>query len=660
VNISAHAAGQVVLCALLAGAFWLACAGVGLQILPRGTRRRPDDAPASWRQPGVAACVGLGALLMIGGVGVVLLIPWWLYVVPFLLIGLALAVRELIGLNLGRRFPRSLLVLGVVALLAVGLVAVLESLVGLRFPLNACDDLRAYMPMARRLLDTNGLNEPWSVRRAESLGGFDLLRALPVAVFGPTGVGVADTAIGSVFLAGLFLANGLRTTWTRVVSVGLIVAVPLVWVPRVNTTGVLLGSPLLVAVLAATLELRRALRARRRRDAARWAAAAGLVVATLMSVRPDLGLLGALVVAAGALSTTNSLVANRVRILAIGGASAAIAVGPWSYDMWRAVGTPLYPLFPGNLNSAALDAVPVGGLGNRVHGAFDLTTAGPYLWVALGVFVLGAVGGRFLYDASFIAIAATATVIVTAVFALNTPRLPEYTFGRYVAPMSEALAVFLVCEALRFADANALRAPVRRVALAVPVLTLSAAITLAGFGYSTHGIRWNLLSSGTALIKEAAQYPHVGVVIESPGLRDAYRQALAGVDGHRTLAAVDRPYLIDYSRYDVKNLDAPGFMTPDGTFPFFEGPGALIGKFRDAGFDTLLATDPSRDACLNIARMRTGAAGHSTSRGAYQHFLDWDQNISKIAQDAPRAVQRFGTLLRIDLRVAQETFSPVK
>jgi hypothetical protein len=226
--------------------------------------------------------------------------------------------------------------------------------------------------------------------------------------------------------------------------------------------------------------------------------------------------------------------------------------------------------------------------------------------------------------------------------------------------MSEALAVFLVCEALRFADANTSSAPVRRVAMAVRVLTLTAAITLAGFGYSTHGITWHLLSSGTTLIKEAAKYPHVRVVIDSPGLRDSYRQALAGVDGHRTIAAVDRPYLIDYSRYDVKNLDAPGFMTPDGTFPFFEGPGAVIGAFRDAGFDTLLATDPTRDACLNIAWMKSGAAGHSAFRGEYQHFVDWDQNILTIAQQAPGAVQRFGTLLRIDLRVAQETFSSVK
>ncbi len=386
-SVSSHFASQVVLCAVLSITFWAACAGIGLQTLPR--RPRPDDAPASRRQPGVAACVGLGALLMIGGIALVLRIPWWLYVVPFLVIGLALAVRELVALDLGRGIRPSGFVLGMIAVVAFGFVALVESMVGLRFPLNRCDDLRAYLPMAHRLLDTYGLDEPWSVRRAESLGGFDLLRALPVAVFGNAGVGVAEAAIASTFLAGLFVADGLRSIWIRVLSVGLILAVPLVWVPRINTTGVLLGSPLIVAVLAATAELRAALRVGDRRGAARWAVAAGLVIAALMSVRPNLGLLGALIVSLGALSTTGSRLSNRVRVLVIGGASTVIAVASWSFAMWQTVGTPLYPLFSGNLNSPALQRPSVGDLAHRADLAFDLIRSGPYLWAVLGVLVRG-------------------------------------------------------------------------------------------------------------------------------------------------------------------------------------------------------------------------------------------------------------------------------
>src|SRR5215475_13994892 len=109
---------------------------------------------------------------------------------------------------------------------------------------------------------------------------------MPVAVFGNAGVGVAETAMASVFVAGLFIGNGLRSFPMRILSIGLILAVPLIWVPRANTTGVLFGTPLIVAVLAATAEMRDALREREQRRAIRWAIAAGLVIAALMSVRP--------------------------------------------------------------------------------------------------------------------------------------------------------------------------------------------------------------------------------------------------------------------------------------------------------------------------------------------------------------------------------------
>ena len=127
------------------------------------------------------------------GLGLVLRIPWWLYTVPFVLIGLVLAVRELLGFGPIRSVPRSTLLLATGTAAALGFAAVVETLVGLRFLLNRCDDFRAYLPMARRLLETYGLEEPWSVRRAQSMGGFDLLRTLPVAVFGNVGVGAAKT-----------------------------------------------------------------------------------------------------------------------------------------------------------------------------------------------------------------------------------------------------------------------------------------------------------------------------------------------------------------------------------------------------------------------------------------------------------------------------------
>jgi hypothetical protein len=486
------------------------------------------------------------------------------------------------------------------------------------------------------------------------MGGFDLLRALPVAVFGNgAGVGVADTAIAGTFLAGLFVGNGLRSIGTRVLCIVLILGVPFAWVPRVNTTGVLLGTPLLVAVLAATAEMRRALRAGDTRGAFRWAAAAGLVIAALMSVRPNLGLLGALVVTLGVLLTTRSRVASRVLVVVAGGASTLVAVASWSFAMWRTVGTPLYPLLSGNMNTPALRGPPVGDLSRRADLAFDLVRSGPYLWIIVAVLVVSVLARRLLADPGFIVIAAVATIIVTTLFALSTPLLRPVLFARYAGPMSQGLAIFLLLELIRAVDIDFADARSRPRLWGVPIL--AAGVAAAAVSFSTLGFAWRLLPFGQPLVRLAAADGLGGSTHppDNEALRASYREALASVVGQRTIAAVDRPYLLDYSRFDIPHLDAPGFMTPDGTFPFFTGPGPKIAVLRDAGFDVLLATNPDDDVCLNPARVGPPAQGQGPSAGIYRRFLDWDRDIQAIEDLVPTAVQRFGTLVRIDLRLAQ-------
>ena len=372
-----------------------------------------------------------------------------------------------------------------------------------------------------------------------------------------------------------------------------------------------------------------------------------------MSVRPNLGLLGALIVTLGVLLTTRSGIASRVLVVVAGGASTLVAVAPWSFAMWRTVGTPLYPLLAGNMNMPALRGPPVGDLGRRADLAFDLVRSGPYFWVVLAVVVVSLLGWRLLPDAAFVLIAATATIVVTVLFALNTPLLGALVFARYAGPMSEGLAIFLLLELIRSTDVMAERVGYRPRLGAFPIL--AAGVAAAAVSFSTLGLAWNRLPSGQHLVERVAA-DDLGGSNHPPDnevLRDSYREALASVVGERAIVAVDRPYLIDYGRFDIPHLDAPGFMTTDGTFPFFTGPGPKIAVLRDAGFDVLLATDPDEDVCIKPARIAGWAQEQGPSSGVYRRFLDWDQDIQAIEELVPAAVQRFGTLIRIDLRRAQ-------
>lgn len=650
---------EVLACALGGIVFWAACAGVGFGVIGRRVESPGDEIePAGWRQPGVAACVGLAVLIVLGGIAVVVRIPWWLVTAPFVVIGLALAFRELTGRHLARpRGPAALI--GVVAVGAFVAVAAVEAVVGFRFPLHPWDDMRAYLPMAHRLIDTYGLDDAWNARRLQTVGGFTFLQAIPVAIFGHTGAGIIETMVAGIFLAGLFVANGVRTTWARLLSVAFIVAIPFFWVPRINTTGVLLGTPLLVAVLAITVELRRALRENRSRDAFRWAVAGGLVVAALMSVRPNLGLLAAVLIAGGTLWIAATRARARIQVLAIAAASTIVALLPWSLASLSSVDTPFYLVDSGNQNPQPIQLRAASGVVDLAEHTSHLLRAGPYLWVTVLALVVAVVMRKRLPDASFTVIAAALTVLVMVAVAVRGYTMAEIAFVRYMSPMSQALAVFLFCELLRSTDARTrLRVAPDRSRTA-GVVGLVAVAGLVGLSYSGLGLslEYETAPGGGSLVARALDndlLPRRGLEVTTPRLRAAYRRALTHVDPDQTISAVDRPYLIDYSRYDIPNMDLPGFTAPGGEFPFLNGPGPKIARLRRAGYDTLLATKPNVDAAIRPAFLRAILELHLPSYSpTTRYYLDWEEDLERIIQRAPGAVQKYGPLYVINLRRAE-------
>jgi hypothetical protein len=301
----------------------------------------------------------------------------------------------------------------------------------------------------------------------------------------------------------------------------------------------------------------------------------------------------------------------------------------------------------------------VGDLGRRADLAFDLVRSGPSLWVVLAVLLVSLLGRRLLADAAFIVIAAVATITVTTLFALSAPLLRPLLFARYAGPMSAGLAVFFLLELVRAVDARPAAAGDPRGRWVAQALAVSAGVVAAAVSFSTLVFNWRLVPFGQEVLKQAAADILGGPTHppDTEDVRNSYREALASVVDERTIAAVDRPYLIDYTRFDIPSLDAPGFMTPDGTFPFFSGPGPKIAVLRDAGFDVLLATNPVDDVCINPARMAASVEQRGPSTGIYRRFLDWGQDIQEIERLAPDAVRRFGSLLRIDLHAAAGHFA---
>ena len=394
---------------------WVSCMSIGTLIVPRRARTEDASGIATWNRPGLAACVGLGALIALGGWGTLLHLPLWLVVGPFMVVGLALAAARLVRTEWR---PQAGPVVTVAALTLVGfvIVALIESRVGRTLRVNTCDEFRAYLPMVNRLLDTNFINEPWSYRRLQNLGGFTYLQAIPVGVFGETGIGVAETVIAAVFLAGFFVSTGLRTTWARVAALAGLLVIPVLWVPRINTAPVLALVPLLLGAYAVTAELRVSLRAGDRAAAVRWGIAGGLLLAAVASVRTPGLPVGGLVVVLGVLTTASSSWRERLRLVGVAAGVGVAAIAGWLLAAWETVGTPLYPLIPGNANTSVpseRDPHALDSLSTALSHTFKYLNGGTYFWVAVAVLVVAVVAvvaHKLLPDAPLVVIVALVVI----------------------------------------------------------------------------------------------------------------------------------------------------------------------------------------------------------------------------------------------------------
>jgi hypothetical protein len=643
--------------ATVALGLWFACFGVGAWILPARAERPDGTGVPDWNTPGVAACIGLTALLALGGLGLALHLPLWATAGPFVIVGIALGVARLLAIP-RRHVPPLVLVLVALTIGAFAALAVVEAHVGLRAPLNPCDELRAYLPMVDRLLGTNAIVEPWSYRRLQNLGGFTYLQAIPVRVLGNRGVGLAEILLSGVFLGGLFVANGFRATFTRVMSLLFLLAIPVLWIPRINVAPVLFAVPLLVAAFATSAQLRVTLRAEDRAAWWRWALGAGLLLAGLWSVRAPIMPVAAASVLAGVLLVRASTWRARLRALLVTAATGAAATVPWLVASWESVGTPLYPLLPGNANTAvpAERNPAITTVAEYAENALDYLRSGSYFWVVLGVLVVTLLFRRVLPDAPLLIVVAVASLASILAFSITLSIASDRDFGRYIAPIGAGVAVFFLVETLRGLDAPLVAGLDRREARA-GLLVLGAGVLALVATFTPVAVRpaggiilpggWNVFRSEAPLgVPRASRF-------DTPRLEQAWRRVLRRVDPDRTIAAVDRPYLIDYNRYDVPHLDLPGWATPTGTFPYFEGPSAKLEYLARRGYDTLVVTDPPADVCLWPPYQHYARTIGPPDSVYAKYFLDWTDDITAIETDAPRAITRVGELTLIDVPAAR-------
>ena len=518
-------------------------------------------------------------------------------------------------------------------------VQYLASIGNVRFQVN--DDLIAYFPFAKQILQQGTLFDPFSTRRVMSFGGQSFLHAIVLA--GCPGFRLHMLDQGICMLLAVFLVIGSRKEgrpgWPVLLALLLLITMPQVWIntyPEVSGVVVFYG-------LYRTMVW---LDERNREGGALPAAAIVSLLAT-----------AACALRSNYIATAIPMVgisyicliwrdrdARMLRLREAGYAAGfgVLFLAPWMVMSYISSGTPLFPILHGHFN----DAFPMlqeptnfsqqwadlmGTVKeNNVMRAFPLAV--------LAGFLLPDRGARKPLRALLIC-GVLGWVLLIAALASNIPAFLRYVYAFIVAG---ALAVTTAI-AIPVDGLSNVRRTLARIGQTAAVAAALVQLYLVGLeGVTRH--RWDfdrLLIQAQIPIRPpeySPNYPHYRAV-----------QELVSPD-QPILVMVDLPFMFDFSRNAIYNVDTAAAVSPPPGFPYFKGPEAVAGYLRQQSIRHVAFTRPEyamnlfrRDVWEKEKRLRAPLWSEQAP-----YYLDIFDNFAKLTESR-RVLYDDGGLVLIDL-----------
>jgi hypothetical protein len=485
------------------------------------------------------------------------------------------------------------------------------------------DDLICYLMLPERILQTGTLIEPFSLRRMGTLGGHSLLQALTMIVGTERAGHVTDSGFGMLIWFGILWGMLSKTApgvwWLRFLVLFLAVFLP---VPRINTMSSLTGTALLAALFV-TLD--------------RWSETKktdwrsllpiGLLVAAAASLRPIyllpaagvVGLFGIfmLMESLGKKSAASPSESKGGFPFLLGTGSFTLAfAASYMVVLWFSNGTIHYPPFKGFINP------PFELVGSKEGALVDGPNAAAFLFsqemlVIFACFLLAfAVSNRWL-AASIILVTVFCSWLIAQKFGVTVySEIYRYTF-----PGAVAAGFFFMAKAV------AARSEDHPNTLALPTIISLPLLAIFLVNAPQAGREWGLR------VKTLPEETILPETILDRNLGLAYRILQDKVPaGKAILAVVDAPYLLNYGRNPIYNVDAIGGASPWGGMPFFKGPDALKAYLVKNGIDYVLTVEFDKALLLYT---RKHWIEHQRPEWFFKevwgkHALDFMDNIDKL------------------------------
>jgi hypothetical protein len=481
------------------------------------------------------------------------------------------------------------------------------------------DDLICYLMLPERILQTGTLMEPFSVRRMGTLGGHSLLQALTMIVGNERSGHVADSGLGMLVWFGILWGMLSKAVpgmwWLRFLVLFLAVFLP---VPRINTMSSLTGTALLAALFV-TLD--------RWNDAKKtdWRSLLpiGLLVAGAASLRPIyllpaagiVGLFGILMLVESFKDKTHSKIG--IPFLLGTGILTLAFMASYMVVLWFSNGTIHFPPFKGFMNPA------FELIGSKEGPLADSANAVAFLFSQEVLVIFACFLLIYTVANQKLAISITIVTILSAWLVAQKFGITVYSeIYRYTFPGAFAAGFFFIAKAISLRNENESGTASLPSLIAVPLVAMF--LVNAPQAGREWGLRAKTLPEELSL---------TGPMLD-PNLGLAYRLLQDKVPaGKSMLAVVDAPYLLNYSRNPIFNIDAIGGASPWGGMPFFLGPEALKNYLVKNGVDYILTVEFEKALLLYT---RKHWLEHHRPEWYFKevwgkHALDFMDNIDKLA-----------------------------
>jgi len=496
------------------------------------------------------------------------------------------------------------------------------------------DDWTAYLTFPERILQTGTLIEPFSQRRILGLCGQSILLAQIMIVAPPESAHLLDRGFGVVLLFGLLVEATRQTNsrwqWLRAL---VILAAVTASVPRINTASSQLGIALILAFLLVVSKLQE-------EKAWTWwqSLVPALVLAGASSLRPTYAMAGGGILIFFILWRTVSASSkewvDRLRPLIQTGVLTFALLIPLMISSWESSRTPMFPFFKGHAVEKYLYF-------NSGEGFFtDARIALEYMATPeIGVMLAGMVLAVFLRGetrrlALCVAFTALLMVFLSTAKTSGTARSWVMDLYRYSFPLA-AFGLYWVLA--KCVEGNPGGKWFRHPALAGVALVVFWSTQLVPAAKEI-GVQWKVLGKlGEGFKFQVAQ------------LEPYYKQLQERVPrGEKIFAAVDAPYLLNYKRNTIQNVDMIGFATVPPGMPFGKGAEALKDYLTGLGYKYALCVDfnnavflYSRQAMSNHQRPEYNEWGKTVS-------VDFMDNMDAIAKNKTIAQAGNARLIKLE------------